>query len=369
MTDSQRVTMYRMYLEGELEAAAMYEAMAKAEADPQRAEVFRQLVQAEMRHASRWAQKLGIDQATLAPARGGIRLRSLSWAARRFGTHRVVPLLLRGESKDIGNYSLDSEAYDLAKEERNHGRILRGLTGDNDPLETIRAESWQYGGTSGKLRAAVMGANDGLVSNFSLVMGVAGGTSDPGIILLAGVAGLLAGAFSMAAGEYVSVRSQRDMYEHQIHMERAEIQMWPEEEEEELTLIYQAKGLSKEEARVIAKRVMADPAVTLDTMVREELGLNPFELGSPWGAAISSFATFVAGALVPIIPYLLGADTLGILLSTILTAVALLAVGGTLAWMAGRNIAWGAMRMILIAGAAAAVTFGVGSLIGVSLSA
>jgi VIT1/CCC1 family predicted Fe2+/Mn2+ transporter len=214
----------------------------------------------------------------------------------------------------------------------------------------------------------VLGVNDGLVSNFSLVMGVAGGTGDPDIVLLAGVAGLLAGAFSMAAGEYVSMRSQRDMYEHQMRLEKAEIEMWPEEEEEELALIYQAKGLSREEAQLIAKRVMADPEIALDTMAREELGLNPSELGSPWGASISSFAAFVTGALVPILPYILGADTLAIPLSAVLSAGALLTVGGALAWMTDRSAIWGALRMVMAGGAAATVTFGVGSLIGTSLS-
>ena len=189
----------------------------------------------------------------------------------------------------------------------------------------------------------MLGVNDGLVSNFSLVMGVAGGTSDQDIVLLAGVAGLLAGAFSMAAGEYVSMRSQRDVYEHQISLERAEIEMWPDEEEEELALIYQAKGLSQEEARLIAKRVMSDQEIALDTMAREELGLNPSELGSPWGASLSSFSAFVTGALVPILPYIFGAGTLAIPLSAILSAGALLTVGGVLAWMTDRSAVWGAL--------------------------
>lgn len=369
MNDRQRNVTYKAYLKGELETAALYEAMADAEADSERADVFRQLAQAEMRHASRWAQQLGMDPATLVPARGGIRLRLLRWAARRFGTNRLVPLLLRGESKEISAYSLDPETHDLAKEERSHGRTLRGLAGGQDLVEAMRAERGRYSSTSGSLRAAVLGVNDGLVSNFSLVMGVAGGTGRPDIVLLAGVAGLLAGAFSMAAGEYVSMRSQRDVYEHQMSRERAEIEMWPEEEEDELTLIYQAKGLSQEEAQLIAKRVIADPEVALDTMAREELGLNPSELGSPWGASFSSFAAFVTGALIPILPYIFGAETLAVLLSAILSAGALLCVGGVMAWMTDRSVIWGAMRMVLAGGAAAAVTFGVGSLIGASLTA
>ena len=166
----------------------------------------------------------------------------------------------------------------------------------------------------------------------------------------------------------MSMRSQRDVYEHQINLERIEIEMWPEKKEEELSLIYQAKGLPKEEAEIIAKRLMADPEIALDTMAREELGLNPSELGSPWRASFSSFAAFVTGALIPIIPYILGANDLAIPLSAVLSAGALLTVGGTLAWMTNRSAIWGALRMTLAGGAAATVTFGVGSIIGISLS-
>lgn len=220
----------------------------------------------------------------------------------------------------------------------------------------------------GNLRAAVLGVNDGLVSNFSLVMGVAGGISDPDIVLLAGVAGLLAGAFSMAAGEYVSVRSQRDVYEHQIERERYEIATRPDDEEEELVTIYRSKGLSQDEAEAVAKRLRADPEAMLDTMVREELGLNPDELGSPIGASASSFTAFVMGAVIPIIPYLFGTGSLNIPASAVLSAGALLVVGGTLAKMSNRNPLWGAARMALAGGAAAAVTFGIGSLVGMTLA-
>jgi VIT1/CCC1 family predicted Fe2+/Mn2+ transporter len=172
----------------------------------------------------------------------------------------------------------------------------------------------------------------------------------------------------MAAGEYVSMRSQRDIYEHEIRKERLELQLWPDEEREELELIYRAKGLSEEESRHVAARLMADPEVALDTMAREELGLDPSELGSPWGASASSFAAFVAGAVVPILPYVFEAGRSALTLSAVLSALALALVGGLLALMSGRNAAWGALRMLLAGGAAAAVTFGVGNLIGVSVS-
>jgi len=236
------------------------------------------------------------------------------------------------------------------------------------PLNYIRLRRQHYDVSSGSLRAAVLGVNDGLVSNFSLIMGVAGGTKDPDIVLLAGVAGMLAGAFSMAAGEYVSMRSQRDVYEHQIQVERAEIKMRPEDKEQELIDIYQRKGLSQSEAQTISSRVMSDPDIALDTIARELLGVNPSQLGSPWGASISSFGAFVTGALIPIIPYIFGTEPLAIQLSAILGAIALLSVGGAISFVTGKSIVMGALRMGIAGGLAAFTTFAVGSLIGTSLS-
>ena len=358
---------YQEYLKAELEAAAVYSALAETEKDADRAEVFQQLVVSEMRHAARWAQKLGVDPKSLVPGSFSLKVRVVQWLARLLGTGRVVPLLLRGEAREISTYAADPEARDLVTEEREHTRMLQGLASAGPPDKSRHARGGLAGG-GGSLRAAVLGVNDGLVSNFSLVMGVAGGTGNADIVLLAGVAGLLAGAFSMAAGEYVSVRSQREIYENEIRKERIELQEWPEEEEEELVLIYRAKGLSQEEARQVAKRLMADPEVALDTMAREEMGLNPSQLGSPWGASISSFVAFVVGAIFPILPYIFNAGNLAFSLSAFLSAGALVAVGGLLALVSGRNVAWGALRMLLVGGSAAAVTFGVGSFIGVSVS-
>ena len=358
---------YTEYLKAELEAAALYGAMARAEKDANRAQVFDNLVRAEMRHASRWAGKLGMDVSALEPGGAGLKLHLYRLIARVFGTSRVVPLLLRGEVKEVNAYASDPEARDLVGEERRHATLLRQMADGRDPLEAMRWESRTTFGEGGSLRAAVLGVNDGLVSNFSLVMGVAGGSGNPDIVLLAGVAGLLAGAFSMAAGEYVSMRSQRDVYEHRIGMERVELEEWPEEEEEELVLIYQAKGLSLEESRSVAKQIMARPEIALDTMVREELGLNPSQLGSPGRAAISSFAAFVLGAIVPILPYIFDAGGLAFTLSAALSATALVVVGGLLAALTQKSAAWGALRMLLAGGSAAAVTFGVGHLIGVSI--
>ena len=356
--DRSREATYKEYLKEELEAAAMYRVLAAAERDPDRSKIFEDLVEAELRHASRWAEKLDMDVSSLEPAPDDLRLRIFKLVTRLIGTTRVVPWLVRTEAKEISAYAADPEAADLVPEERRHAQVLTDMT--SGPAGSLLHDA-------GSFRAAVLGVNDGLVSNFSLVMGVAGGTSNQDIVLLAGVAGLLAGAFSMAAGEYISMRSQSDLYEHLIAREEIELRDWPEEEEEELALIYQAKGLPKDESERIAKQIMAQPDVALETMAREELGLDPSKLGSPWRAAASSFVAFVAGASVPILPYVFDAGDLAFALSGIFGASALLVVGGLLAGLTGKSVRWGALRMLLAGGAAASVTYAVGSLIGVTL--
>jgi VIT1/CCC1 family predicted Fe2+/Mn2+ transporter len=360
----QNENRYREYLKAELEAAAMYRALAGVERDADRAAAFTWLMEGELRHASRWAEKLGLDPGSVRPASAGIRVMAYQIAARALGTTRLIPRLLRGEAEEIDRYSADPEATDLAPEERHHAEILRGLGADRGGRAHPQLERAQRFALSGSLRAAILGVNDGLVSNFSLVMGVAGGTNNADFVLLAGVAGLLAGAFSMAAGEYVSVRSQRDVYEHRIRIEAAELEEWPGEERDKLVLIYQAKGLTTDEAKGVADRIMAQPDLALDTMVREELGLVPDSLGSPSGAAISSFLAFVTGAVVPVLPYFFGFGSLALVLSAAFSALALVIVGGAVAASSGRSKAWGSARMFLAGGLAAAVTYGVGRAIG-----
>jgi VIT1/CCC1 family predicted Fe2+/Mn2+ transporter len=221
--------------------------------------------------------------------------------------------------------------------------------------------------SGGNLRAAVFGVNDGLVSNASLILGVAGAAPEAGVVALSGVAGLLAGAFSMAAGEYISVRSQREMYEYQIALERDELSAYPQEEAAELALIYEARGLDKEEAQRLAQTMIADPKRGLDTLAREELGLNPEELGSPWGAAAFSFLSFAVGASIPLVPFLVVRSGWALPVSVGLTAVALFAVGATLSLFTGRHAWRGGLRMLAIGAAAGALTFGIGRLLGVSL--
>ncbi len=350
----------------ELEAVATYEALAASESDPRRSATLLRLAQAERRHAARWAEKLGEPVPEVGRRHLGLLNRLLLLAGRLVGVRRVIPYLVMAEAKDIRRYSTDPEARDIAVEEREHARTLKVMSGvSTHPVQ----EPGHRAGNSGTIRAAVLGANDGLVSNLSLVMGVAGGVDNTDIVVLAGVAGLLAGAFSMAAGEYVSMKSQREIYEHQIALEKAELEEWPEEEEEELAMIYEAKGLPRLDAERVAAHLMANPELALDTMIREELGLNPDDLGSPSGTAISSFVAFAAGAVVPILPYLAGAGGVGaggqaFILSAIVSGAGLFIVGAAVALASGRGVVFGGVRMLAVGAAAAAVTFGIGTLIG-----
>lgn len=220
---------------------------------------------------------------------------------------------------------------------------------------------------SGTLRAAVFGVNDGLVSNLSLVMGIAGASVDSKFVLLAGVAGLLAGAFSMGAGEYVSMRVQREVFEKLIAVEKREQATLPEEERIELQTIYENKGIPSDQAARLSKTVMADEKLALETHVREELGLNPDELGSPWGAAASSFFAFVGGAIVPVLPYIFSSGVKAFILSIVLSGCGLFAVGAALSFVTGKSWILSSLRMLGIGGLAAAVTYLVGYLLGVSI--
>jgi VIT1/CCC1 family predicted Fe2+/Mn2+ transporter len=213
----------------------------------------------------------------------------------------------------------------------------------------------------------VFGVSDGLVSNAALILGITGAQPDPRVVLVAGAAGLAAGAFSMAAGEYLSVRSQRELYEHQIALERDELAQYPEAEAEELALIYAAKGLPKRDAARLARKIVADPEHALDTLAREELGLDPGALGSPWGAAAASFVAFAAGAFVPLAPWLFGPSAAALPLSLGVSAVALFAIGMVLSLFTGRGAWRSGLRMLAIGALAGGVTHALGRMLGVAI--
>jgi len=225
----------------------------------------------------------------------------------------------------------------------------------------------QPAGKSGALRAAIFGVNDGLVSNLSLIMGVAGARVSNHVVLLAGVAGLLAGAFSMAAGEYISMRVQREVFERLIHLEAHELATEPEEELEELAAIYRSKGLPPELATEVATALMRDPQIALETHAREELGLDPDELGSPWGAAGSSFVTFAFGAFVPLVPFLITSGTTAVVWSATLSALTLFVVGALVSIITGKRVWFAGLRAVLVGAAAATTTFLIGRLIDAGL--
>ena len=367
----------------EREGEALYLALAEAAKDPRRAEILRKMAAIEGRHAARWEAKLraaGVEPPT---GRQGVQVRAVRTLARWFGVDAVLPLVRGMELRAAGVYSDQPDAADLVPEERGHARILAAMTdgsvtvppasvpslaGEDATSAILGRERWHRRDRGGSLRAAVFGVNDGLVSNLSLVIGVAGANPEPGFILLAGVSGLLAGSFSMAAGEYVSMSAQREMFERQIALERQELATDPDEEREELSLLYQAKGVPEREAELMARRLIADPAAALDTMAREELGLDPDALGSPWGAALSSLLAFAAGAILPVLPYIFGSGTTAFVASIVLSAIGLAIVGAAITLFTGRNPLVGALRMVAIGAIAAAVTYTVGRLIGVGVS-
>jgi VIT1/CCC1 family predicted Fe2+/Mn2+ transporter len=365
--DRQAAARFRDLLRSERQSAALYRGLA-AGADGERRQIFLELAAAEERHAAHWAAKLtAIGERVPESGRPTARVRLLSWLARHFSADTVLPLVERAEHSDAGLYDGDPHAApEMAADERSHARVLTRMRdeGETGGRSITRHEPWHRGDRSGTLRAAVFGVNDGLVSNTSLVMGFAGSGAAGRTILFAGLAGLLAGAFSMAAGEYISMRSQREAYEREIDLESEELRDDPEAEAEELALIYRAKGLDAEEAERIATTIMKDREAALDTMVREELGLDPDELGSPWSAAVSSLIAFTLGAAVAVLPYLVTSGTTALVGSISLAAIALFVVGAALGLLNGRGSVRSGARQLVIGGGAALVVYVVGHLIG-----
>lgn len=381
MAISKDVARYRDNLQDEVEGAALYAALAGAEKDPVRKDLFLQLSQAEAGHAQFWRDKLaaaGVSPETLTPS---FRTRLMMRLAKHFGSRFVLPSIARAESAGQNRYAQQHDAQTLAAEERGHAAVLHAATGAtaSSPFgvgaqattgaDIARAERWHRGASGNDLRAAVLGANDGLVSNFCLIMGVAGAGAANSVILLTGFAGLLAGACSMALGEWLSVTNSRELAEAQIAREAEELEQTPEAEQKELALIFQAKGLEKEEAQRVAAQIMANKETALDTLVREELGIDPAELGgNPWSAAGISFLLFAAGALVSVLPFVFLKGAAGIALSVGLSALALFAIGIVTSLFNGRNPWFSAARQVVVGCAAAAVTFGAGALLGVSIA-
>lgn len=335
----------------ERQSAWLYRIIAEVEAGRPWAPMFAELALAAERQAELWAAQVEQQGKALPAFAPSARARVAAAMVRRFGARRTRAVL-------------------AAVKVRGLSALKPTLISGHGPVTPAEDLGQHHRGMSsgGNLRAAVFGVNDGLVSNASLLFGVAGAAAEPSAVLLAGVAGLLAGAFSMAAGEYVSVRSQRELLEHQLGLEREELARYPEEEAKELALIYQARGVPAEEALALAQRIVANPETALSALAREELGLDPDELGSPWGAATSSFLAFAAGAILPLLPFLLLRGPLALPLSVGVTALALFAVGAALSMFVGRGAVRGGLRMLGVGGAAGLATFLIGRLLGVGLA-
>jgi VIT1/CCC1 family predicted Fe2+/Mn2+ transporter len=372
--ETRPVDQYLENLRGEQDGAALYEAVAEAEGNPKLADVYRRLAAAERRHAGIWAEKLrgaGVEAPSYRPS---ARTRLLAWLARRGGARLVLPSIFALEQADRDKYDNQPEARaaGMPRDEHSHARLLGHIqrSGGGIPgAEVARLEGRHRTAGGNALRAAVLGANDGLVSNLALVMGVAGADLPGRTILITGFAGLLAGSFSMALGEWLSVQSSRELYEHQIRTEAAEIEASPEEEAEELALIYQARGMEERESEVLARRILSDPKGALDVMAREELGIDPSELGgSPWVAALTSFLLFSTGALIPVLPFLFASGTPAVSASLAISALGLFGLGAGITLFTARPAVRSGFRSVLFGLAAAAGTWAIGRLIGVTVS-
>jgi VIT1/CCC1 family predicted Fe2+/Mn2+ transporter len=334
----------------EMQSAYLYKIVAQNETLQNRKDLFNRLSEEAEHQAGLWANEAKkAGQAIQAQYQPNMRTRIIALLIRYVGATRMKPALAAIKIRGLSVYSSRSVGHPI------HTSV--------DEVGASHRSS-----SSGGLRAAVFGVNDGLVSIACLLFGVAGAASSNSVILLTGIAGLLAGAFSMAAGEYISMRSQREMFEYQIALEREELAEYPEEEAGELALIYMARGMPEKEALALGKKMIADPEVGLDTLAREELGLNPDELGSPWTAAISSFFAFVGGGIIPILPYLLEFSQWQLESAIGFTAFALFSIGAALSLFTGRSALWGGLRMLLIGGGAGLLTYWIGHLMGASLA-
>lgn len=342
----------------EMQSAYLYHILAAKEENITKSKLFGELAVAAEAQAELWAARIEREGGAIPDEfHPGFRVRLVARLIRLLGPRRIRPILAAIKIRGLSVYQAETPAP----------------AGHPMPT-TVEDFGQRHKGTdsASNLRAAVFGVNDGLVSNTSLIMGVAGATNDPKIILLSGVAGLLAGALSMAAGEYISMRSQREMYEYQIGLEREELEEYPEQEAEELALIYQARGIPMEEARRLSHQLLQNPEHALDTLAREELGLNPQELGSPWSAALASLLAFGVGAVIPVLPFLWWAGDLGaaatMTVSAALAAISLFGVGAVLSLYTGRKAVYSGLRMVFIGVSAGLVTYFIGSMLGVRLA-
>ena len=374
MIDRKDIKRYKNNLRSEQEAIVLYEKLASAEKNPNLKKVYKKLADTERGHAALWSKKLadaGIKPRTYSP---GWRIGIWGWFAKKFGTASILPVLAGIEKGAASGYDgqVEAEKVKMPADERSHAKVFGFLAAGSKGMEggaIAKLEGRHRGSGGNALRAGVLGANDGLVSVFSLVMGVAGAGVSPKAILITGFAGMLAGALSMALGEWLSVQSSRELYQNQLDIEGKELAEAPKEEMEELTLIYQSKGMDRKSAAKMVKQIMSNKDKALDTLAREELGIDPKELGgSAWVAAGTSFLLFSVGAIIPIFPYLFLQGTTGIIASSAASVVGLFIIGSLITLLTAKNAFVSGMRQVIIGLAAAAVTYGLGRLLGVNIA-
>ncbi len=367
---------YQANYRAEQEGAWLYQELAKTEQDPHLAELYRRLSETEQRHATVWAEHLRSAEQPMPASTPGWRIHALTWLAQRFGTSAVLPMISTMERRASREYDSQPEACaaGMQASERSHARIFRtmqtstrgGIAGPI--LAKFEGRHRNTGGNA--LRAAVLGASDGITTNLSLVMGVAGANLPGHTILFTGLAGMLAGALSMSIGEWLSVQSARELYTSQIAVERQELAEVPQEEQEELALIYQAKGIDQETAKKMAERIIAGDGqdgkheAALDTLSREELGIDPKELGgSAWQASITSFMLFAVGAIIPVLPFAFGSGWIAVLVSLLLGVLGLFVVGVGITLTTGAPLLKSGGRQVLLGLLASAITFSLGWLV------
>ncbi len=374
MKKQSDVKRYKDNWQGEINGAFLYQALSQAEKNPKLAEVYVRLAVIEDRHSKLWERKLQEAGAKLPKRKISFRTHFLSFLASKFGPTFVLPAVNALETKDTNAYDDQVEAREakLPQDERSHARIIRTLAKQRHGMkgESVAKLEGRHRGVGGNaLRAAILGANDGLVSNLSLIMGISGANFSSTQVLVSGLAGLLAGACSMAMGEWLSVQSSRELYQKQISIEAEELQDAPEEEAKELALIYEAKGLPRAQAEELASKLMKDKDNALNTLAREELGIDPESLGgSAWEAAGASFLLFAVGAIIPVGPLFFLKGNFAIMASIIASSVGLFLIGGLTTLFTGRSFFFSGTRQLAIGLGAAGVTFLIGRWIGVSIS-
>lgn len=365
---------YYNNLQKEIDSAAIYQAMSERESNPHIAEIYKKLSTQELKHAEFWKRK--ISEITKKPVitKVSFRGRIMRYLVKKMGPQSIISTLIANEDNAAIDYTkqIETKGTEFASEENAHNKVLsiiskssqKGIDGGS--LFKLEGRHRNVGGNA--LRASVLGANDGLVSNLSLVMAVSGAQLNSQDILITGLAGLLAGAASMAMGEWLSVQSSRELYQKEIETESMELENSPEEEKEELSLIYQSKGIPKDIADSIANSLMSSKENALETLAKEELGIDPEELGgSAWEAASVSFFLFAFGAIVPVIPFIFTEGFQATMLSFFTSAFALFGIGSGISIITGKNLFYSGFRQVLFGLTAALLTYGIGALIGVTL--